>query len=244
MAHYGILKNTAVAESREDIRGAHVYSSKDGKLGKVEDVVFDHYSGDIRYVVVETGGWLSAKKFLVPAEVLRASAEHEHDFDVDLTKEQIERFPAYNESDLESEDKWAGYEGKYRSKWVTNPVMHRAETDRNITPTTKQTTGNLQSENAAAAAHGIPPVTHTNLPSREQNADINAAVRPTERVVPPGTDTVVINNTAVGLGDRWDTFQSRLRERRKEAVSSCQTCAGESAVKRGSESVENLRKAV
>lgn len=244
MAHYGILKNAAVAEGAEDIRGAHIYSSKDGKLGKIEDVVFDHSSGDIRYVVVDTGGWLSTKKFLVPVEAIRTSTEHKNDFEVDLTKDQIERFPAYNESDLESENRWSGYEGKYRSKWVTNPVMHRAETDRNITPTTKQTTGNLQSERAAAAAHGIPPATHTTPSSQEESAEINAALRPTERVAPPGTDTVVINNTAVGIGDRWDTFQSRLRERRKEAVALCQTCAGESAVKRGSESVENLRKAV
>lgn len=244
MAHYGILKNAAVAESGEDIRGAHIYSSKDGKLGKIEDVVFDHSSGDIRYVVIETGGWLSAKKFLVPVEAIHTSAEHKNDFEVDLTKEQIERFPAYNESDLDSEDKWSGYEGKYRSKWVTNPVMHRAETDRNITPTTKQTTGNLQSERAAAAAHGTPSPTLPKASSERENAEIEAALRSTEPVVPPGTDTVVINNTAVGLGDRWDTFQSRLRERRKEAVASCQTCAGEPAVKRGSESVENLRKAV
>jgi hypothetical protein len=32
-------------------------------------------------------------------------------------------------------------------------------------------------------------------------------------------DSVVISNSAVGIGGRWDTFQSRLRERRKNAVS-------------------------
>lgn len=159
MAHYGTLRNIAVAESGEDIRGAHICSVKDGKLGKIDDVIFDHSSGDIRYVVVETGGWLSTKKFLVPADVIRSSAEHKDDFEVDLTKRQIERFPAYNESDLESEAKWSGYEGKYRAEWVNTPVMHRAETDRNITPTTQQTTGNLQSERAAAEAHGVPTVT-------------------------------------------------------------------------------------
>jgi hypothetical protein len=67
---------------------------------------------------------------------------------------------------------------------------------------------------------------------------------PAERVVPAGTDSVVISNSAVGIGGRWDTFQSRLRERRKEVVAQCTTCAGESALKRGSESVDTLRKAV
>jgi hypothetical protein len=40
-------------------------------------------------------------------------------------------FPHTNESDLDSETKWAGYEARYRFKRVANPVMHRAETDRN-----------------------------------------------------------------------------------------------------------------
>jgi sporulation protein YlmC with PRC-barrel domain len=243
MAHYGTLKTIDIAET-EDIRGSHVYGMNDEKLGKIADVIFDHSSADIRYVVVDTGGWLSTKKFLVPVEALRASAKHEDDFDSNLTKQQIERFPAYQESDLESESKWSDYEGRYRSKWVSDPVMHRAETDRNVTPSTKQVTGNLQSEQAAAAAHGKSTNASTTSSSRPSEADLEAAARPSDRVVPAGTDSVVISSNAVGIGDRWDTFQSRLRERRKEAVASCRTCAGESAMKRGSESVENLRKAV
>ncbi len=245
MAHYGTLKNIDIAET-EDIRGSNVYGVNDEKLGKIEDVIFDHSSGDIRYVVVDTGGWLSSKKFLVPSSALRASAKHEDDFESNLTKQQIEKFPSYQESDLESESKWSDYEGRYRSKWVSDPVMHRAETDRNVTPTTKQSTGNVQSEQAAAAAHGRPvsSVLTSSSRSRDAELDLEAAARPTERAVPAGTDTVVISSNAVGIGGRWDTFQSRLRERRKEAVASCRTCSGDSAVKRGSESVENLRKAV
>ncbi len=245
MAHYGTLKDTPVAEPGEDIRGAHVYGLNDEKLGKIDDVIFDHSSGDIRYAVVDTGGWLHSKKFLVPADRLRASAKHEDDFEVDLNKEQIESFPPYNESDLESESKWAGYEDRYRSKWVADPVQHRAETDRNITPTTYQATGNPESERAAAEAHGSPAVSRTG-PGQTNfgRADLEAASASTGRVVPAGTDSVVISNSAVGIGGRWDTFQSRLRERRKEVISHCGTCSGESATKRGSESVGNLRKAV
>lgn len=245
MAHYGILRNTAVSDAGEDIRGAHVYGANDEKLGKIDDVIFDHSTAEIRYIVVDTGGWLTSKKFIVPAERLRASAKHEDDFEVNLSKKQVETFPPYDESNLESESRWSGYEGKYRAKWVADPVMHRAETDRNITPTTYQSTGNYNSERSASVAHGgsavpkMPAVTTSNA-----SADMDAASSLTERVVPAGTDTVVIDNTAVGIGGRWDTFQSRLRERRKEAVAACRTCTGESAVKRGSESTETLRKAV
>jgi PRC-barrel domain len=244
MAHYGTLKDARVTDAADDIRGSHLYGLNDEKLGKIDDVIFDHSTGNIRYVVVETGGWLSTKKFLVPAEGLRASAKHENDFEANLDKRQVESFPPYNESDLESESQWAGYEGRYRSKWVADPVMHRAETDRNITPTTQQTSGNPVSEQGAAQAHGWTTGSKPAAGTAASRADLESASSTTDRAVPAGTDSVVISNSAVGIGGRWDTFQSRLRERRKEAVSGCNTCSGESAVKRGSESVDTLRKAV
>ena len=243
MSHYGALKNTAITEAGEDIRGAHLYGAGDEKLGKINDVIFDHSTGDIRYVVIDTGGWLSTKKFLVPVEAVRVSAKHRDDFEANLTKQQVESFPPYNESDLDSDTKWSGYERSYRSKWVADPVMHRAETDRNVTPTTKQTTGNIQSETAAAEAHGQPVRRMPAVSTSSERADLEAASRPTDRVIPAGRDTVVISSNAEGIGGRWDTFQSRLRERRKQAVASCRTCAGESA-SRGSESIQDFRKAV
>lgn len=249
MAHYGTLRDTPVDKWSEDIRGSHLYGVNDEKLGKIEDVIFDHSTGDIRYVVVDTGGWLSSKKFIVPADALRASSKHKDDFEATLTKKQIENFPPYNESHLESESKWSNYERSYRSKWVADPVMHREATDRNITPTTLQESGNLDSERAAAQAHGMPapkmsPSSTRVTTNAEREADLEAADSPTDRIIPAGADAVVISTSASGIGDRWDTFQSRLRERRREAVATCRTCTGESAERRGTESADTLRKAV
>src|SRR5207302_8689384 len=114
MAHYGTLQDAPIFEANEDIRGAHVYGVNDEKLGKIDDVIFDHSSGNIRYAVVDTGGWLKTKKFIVPADRLRASGEHKDDFASDLTKEQVESFPPYKEGDLESEERWGDYETRYR----------------------------------------------------------------------------------------------------------------------------------
>lgn len=240
MGHYGILGERQFAEVGEDIRGSKLYGINDEKLGKIDDVIFDHTTGSIRYVVVDTGGWLKTKKFIVPADRLRTSAKHTDDFEISLNKKQIEDLPPYQESDLDSEKQWASYEKSYRSKWETGPVMHREGTDRNITPTPQQMPGRSPSVRAAAAAHGETSATAVPQPD---DADIEAAATPTERVVPAGADAVVIENSAVGIGGRWDTFQSRLRERRKEAVAGCSTCSG-SAATRGSESADTLRKAV
>ena len=236
MSHYGLLKDYRLSESAEDIRGTTLYGMREEKLGKIDDVIFDHSTGDIGYVVVDTGGWLTTKKFIVPADHLRASSKHESDFASDLTKEQIETFPPYSENELESDEKWKDYESRYRSKWEAHPVMHRKETDRNITPTTQQLEGNASSMRAAGFAEPMRP---------RNTVDRNAAAMAeadTGRVVPAGTDSVVISNSAVGIGGRWDTFQARLRERRKEAVTGCSSCTVGSASTR--ESTDTWKKAV
>src|SRR5262249_49079249 len=73
MARYGTLGDYRFSDTQEaalDIRGAKVYGPKDHKLGEIDDVVFDEATGAIIYVVVDTGGWLSSKRFIVPpAEV-------------------------------------------------------------------------------------------------------------------------------------------------------------------------------
>jgi hypothetical protein len=193
-----MLRDYRFPDVAEDVRGSKLYGLKDEKLGKIDDVIFDYFTGLIRYVVVDTGGWLTTRKFIVPADRLRASTEHKDDFAVDLTKAQVEAFPPYSESDLESEQQWADYEGRYRSKWEADPVMHRTGTDRNITPTTQQ-----MPEQAAASA--------TVSADRDTGAF-------TEGGFAASTDSVVISQSAVGIGPRWDTFQDRLRERRKQAV--------------------------
>ncbi|HXP40525.1 MAG TPA: PRC-barrel domain-containing protein [Candidatus Acidoferrales bacterium] len=210
MANYGMLRNYRFTDAAEDIRGSKLYGLDDEKLGKIDDVIFDHSDGAIRYVVVDTGGWLSTKKFIVPADRLRPSTEHDDAFAVDLTKAQVENFPPYKETDLESDEQWSDYEGKYRSKWEPDPVMHRKGTDRNITPTPQQMPGNSPSRMAAGSA----------------DARTVESARPTEiedtGFIEPGfaggTDTVKIDVSAVGIGPRWDTFQDRLRERRKEVI--------------------------
>jgi len=161
MARYGTLGDYRFNDTQEaaiDIRGSKVYGLKDQELGKIDDVVFDEATGAIVFVVVDTGGWLSSNKFIVPPQEIRPSLQHENDFLVDLTKEQIESFPPYDGKALTSEEEWADYESRYRSKWVESPVMHREATDRNITPTTQQQVG---------AGSGMIPV------SDEETADLD-----------------------------------------------------------------------
>jgi len=188
MTHYGRLADYQFGDKADDIRGATVYGNDDEKLGKLDDVIFDHSTGEISYLVVDTGGWLSSKKFLVPPERLSSSTSHDGDFTADLTKDQIQQFPEYDEKDLDSSERWSSYENRYRAKWEEHPVMHRAETDRNITPTTLQYEGNQSSLQAEARASQV-RADADNVQFNDRWSRFQAHVRDQRQTVTTGCQT-------------------------------------------------------
>ncbi|HKS76554.1 MAG TPA: PRC-barrel domain-containing protein [Terriglobales bacterium] len=115
---YGTLRDYRFNKDIDDIRGSAVYGPDDEKLGKIDDVIFDSDNGQIRYLVIDTGGWLKSRRFLVPPNEVRPSAEKNDDFVVNLTKNQIEHFPALDEKVLEDKQKFQDYETTYRSSWT------------------------------------------------------------------------------------------------------------------------------
>ncbi|HEV7218463.1 MAG: PRC-barrel domain-containing protein [Terriglobales bacterium] len=214
MAHYGTLRDNSLLDSQtenaDDIRGATVYGGGDKTLGKIDDVIFDHATGNIHYVVIDTGGWLSSKKFIVPPQQLRSSAAHKDDFEINLTKDQIQKFPPYDDSAVESEGKWRDYESRYQDSWVGGAVQHQEGSDHNVTPTATE----MPPEPGSIGSQISP----------EENARLTA-----ERIIPAGADEVLINNSAVGIGSRWSNFEDRLRQRRRDITSQCETCRADSA---------------
>jgi sporulation protein YlmC with PRC-barrel domain len=73
-------------------------SANDGELGKVDEFYFDDLTWSIRYLVVETGNWLSEKKVLIPHAALNFTDWKSKTFHVNLTMEQVRNSP-----DFESE---------------------------------------------------------------------------------------------------------------------------------------------
>src|SRR5438270_7518105 len=129
MAHLGTLRDFRFDDQADDIRGAALYGRDNEKLGKIDDVIFDHSSGELKYAVVDTGGWLSSKRFLVTADRIRSHGDKEEEYIADLTKKQIETLPAYDENRLSDEKQWGEYERDYRRASgfeETGGVLHQA----------------------------------------------------------------------------------------------------------------------
>ena len=71
----------------------YTISAKDGELGKVSEFYFDDHTWSIRYLVVETGSWLSERKVLIPRSSLGIADWKSETFQVNLTMEQVRNSP-------------------------------------------------------------------------------------------------------------------------------------------------------
>src|SRR5271170_3682930 len=67
--------------------------ASDGDIGTVRDFLFDDASWLVRWLVVDTGNWLSGRKILLPPSVLGRLYVKDSVFAVTLTKQQIKDSP-------------------------------------------------------------------------------------------------------------------------------------------------------
>jgi sporulation protein YlmC with PRC-barrel domain len=132
MPHYGLLHDHKL-EDVDDLRGAEVYGVNDEKLGTIDDVIFDHSSGEIRYIVLKTGGLLSPKRVMVPANRVEPYGHHDDKFYAELDKERLAMLPEFNDETLKTEGDWDKFEKNYEKRWNDGAVMYNKDTGRIIT---------------------------------------------------------------------------------------------------------------
>jgi len=137
MPHYGLLHDHKM-EDIDDLRGAEVYGVNDEKLGTIDDVIFDHSSGEIRYILLKTGGLLSGKRIMVPANRVEPYGNHDDKFYAELDKERLEMLPEFNDEKLKNEGDWVQFEKNYEERWNDGTVMYNKDTGRIITPPTNE----------------------------------------------------------------------------------------------------------
>jgi hypothetical protein len=180
----------------------------------------------IQYVVVDSGGWFEADRFLLPADRISDNEQHKDDFSADATKEQVKSPPRYNEKSLDSEGAWKKYLDEFKKYWVESPVMHRKGSDRIITPPEEPGSSRAASIAQAGCSResGIPAAEL--FPDRI--SDVFSDTRPT-----PGEITLRprsaerAEEAAQGetlLKSRWADFQENLREERESIVAECPHC--------------------
>jgi len=84
----------------------------DGEIGKVEEFYFDDRYWTIRYLVADTGNWLTGKLVLISPYALKDVIKDGQCISINLTKKQIEDSPSLN-SDMPVSQQFEQIYNKY-----------------------------------------------------------------------------------------------------------------------------------
>jgi sporulation protein YlmC with PRC-barrel domain len=87
--------------SSDKVEGTKVYNTAGEKLGSVDDLMIDKVSGQIRYAVLEFGGFLGigTDRYPLPWNMLKYDTSKEG-YVVPLDKGKLERAPRYAETEV------------------------------------------------------------------------------------------------------------------------------------------------
>ena len=88
------------------IKGYHI-AATDGDVGHIDDILIDHASWTVRWLVVHTGSWLNERAVCLPAWALARPDPDAHSLKVSLTRGQIESSPAIDDERMLSSEQQA-----------------------------------------------------------------------------------------------------------------------------------------
>ena len=106
--------------------GRYHIEATDGPIGHVEDFVIDDVSWSIRYLIIDTGGWLAGKKVLLAPKWIERVSWPDGKIYVDLPKVAIQGSPEYSEEAL-TRDYEAGLHQHYgrQGYWIDELEVQR-----------------------------------------------------------------------------------------------------------------------
>ena len=87
--------------------------SLDGEIGKVNEFYFDDHHWTIRYLIADTGNWLTGRQVFISPHALIAVNKEEQYITINLTKKQIEDSPSLDNDKPVSREFEEAYYGYY-----------------------------------------------------------------------------------------------------------------------------------
>jgi uncharacterized protein YrrD len=125
-------ERTIMLSKANTLKGYKLHSL-DGDIGKVKEFYFDDRHWTVRYLVADTGNWLTGRQVLISPYALNGVIKSEKHLSVDLTKKQIENSPSLDSHKPVSrqfEDDYYGYYGwptywSGSSIWGDYPYIER-----------------------------------------------------------------------------------------------------------------------
>lgn len=143
----------------DDIRGTNIYGTNDEKLGTIEDIVYDTDREDGGYAIVDSGGWLTSRRFLVPTNRLETYSDEE--FRLPLSRDQVKNLPEFDDAVLSDDMRFNDYRSRWDSRWSN--IAHAPTRHRRLEAVENRFRDRHTS--ATPVATTVPPPTVTSSPS-------------------------------------------------------------------------------
>lgn len=104
MADYSVI-------SSDKVEGTSVYNASGEKLGSIDDLMIDRQSGQVKYAVLEFGGFLgmATDRYPIPWTMLRFDTQRDG-YVVPLDKARLEKAPKYTNDKIPTYD--SDYSGR------------------------------------------------------------------------------------------------------------------------------------
>jgi len=95
--------------SSDKVEGTSVYNTDGRKLGSIDDLMIDKWSGQVRYAVLEFGGFLGmgTDRYPIPWNILKYSTEYDG-YVVPIPKSVLENAPKYGDGQVPTYDREYG----------------------------------------------------------------------------------------------------------------------------------------
>ena len=93
-------EETASLIASDKVEGTAVYGPDDDKIGRIENLMIDKWSGKVAYAVLSFGGFLGmgTDHYPLPWSMLKYD-EKLGGYRVNITREQLQNAPRYHEDD-------------------------------------------------------------------------------------------------------------------------------------------------
>lgn len=235
MSHYATLNEYRFDFDADDIRGAKLYGEGGEELGRIRDVVFEHGTGEIQYMVVEYG---TDRRVLVPLDRVFRTVTDEDSFSSELSCDDLDRLPAFDDKVLQNDRQWRDYEQlhkssmrerkqrkeRYERQWTEDPVQHREGAPaHSITPVPEPGSDNVTSIGRGRRDDYTPDVWPERLApvfgSTSNDSEKLEMVPQAEGSRGPAAEYVT-----AGLGPKWNGFSERIKRDLHNIRGRCERC--------------------
>jgi uncharacterized protein YrrD len=144
------------------LKGFSIQNTEDETIGNVKDIYFDDRHWTVRYVVANTGTWLTGRQVLLSPYALVAVNPDGKNIVADLTKKQIENSPSLDTDKPVSRQFEESYYGYYDwpqywggpNTWGYYPYIERNRGKwKDFTPDMKKWDHHLRSSQEVAGYH-------------------------------------------------------------------------------------------